>query len=90
MPVRYVPYLKNYEVMIMSDESITLSTHTYDKLGVYHCDVPYDGHIVVAGDPRDIADGESIEFERTGITAKRSGDEYTFSRKQKSLLAEAS
>jgi hypothetical protein len=72
------------------DESISLTTHVYDKLGVYHCDVPYDGHVVVAGDPRDIADGESIFFERTGITAKRSGDKYIFSRQQQSLLAEAS
>lgn len=74
----------------MSDESITLTPHNYDKLSVYHCDVPYEGRIVVAGDPRDIADGESFYFERTGITAKRSGSEYTFSRKQHSLLAEAS
>jgi hypothetical protein len=72
------------------DESITLTLHLHDKLGVYHCDVPYDGHIVVAGDPRDIADGESIIFDRSGITAKRSGDKYTFSRQQKNLLAEAS
>jgi hypothetical protein len=74
----------------MSDESITLMPHLHDKLGVYHCDVPYDGHVVVAGDPRDIGDGESIFFEHTGITAERSGNQYTFHRKQKSLLAKAS
>jgi len=74
----------------MSDESVTLTPREHGKLGVYHCDVPYDGHVVVAGDPRDIADGESIFFERNGITAKRSGSDYTFSRGQKSLLAEAS
>jgi hypothetical protein len=72
------------------DESITLTTHLHDKLGASHCDVPYDGHIAVAGELSDIADGESVFFERSGITAKRNGDEYVFSRKQESQLAEAS
>jgi len=74
----------------MSDEAITLTPREHGKLGVYHCDVTREGRIAVAGDPRDIKDGESVFFERSGITAKRSGSDYTFSRKQKSLLAKAS
>jgi hypothetical protein len=74
----------------MSDESITLTPQKHGKLGVYHCDVTREGRIAVAGDPRDIKDGESVFFERSGITAKRSGSDYTFSRKEKHLLAEAS
>lgn len=69
------------EVRFMSsDDAITLGPRQHDKLGIYHCGVTRDGFISVAGDPRNIADGESIVFERTGITAKRSGSEYTFSK----------
>ncbi|MDT8283475.1 MAG: hypothetical protein RQ982_11800 [Gammaproteobacteria bacterium] len=63
-----------------SDNSITLTVPQQSKLGVYHCEVTRSGFIAVAGEPRDIADGESIVFQRSGITAKRAGDQYTFSR----------
>ena len=43
-----------------SDDSITLGPREHDKLGIYHCGVTRDGFISVAGDPRNIADGESI------------------------------
>lgn len=64
-----------------SNESITLNPPQHDKLGVYHCGITREGRISVAGDPRDIDDGESIYFERSGITATRNGSDYTFSRK---------
>ena len=73
-----------------SDESITLNPLRHDKLGVYHCGVTREGRIAVAGDPRNIEDGESIYFERSDITATRSGSDYTFSRGQQSTLAKAS
>ncbi len=63
-----------------SSESITLNPHEHDKLGILHYEVTREGRISVAGDPRDIADGDSILFERSGITAKRTGSEYNFSR----------
>ncbi|MCG6937914.1 MAG: hypothetical protein LJE83_07035 [Gammaproteobacteria bacterium] len=63
-----------------SNESITLTAPEHDKLGIIHCGVTREGFIAVAGEPRDIADGESIFFERAGITAKRNGGEYTFSK----------
>ncbi len=64
----------------MSEASITLTPRTHDKLGVVHCGVTREGFIVVCGDPRDIADGEEIMFERVGIKARRDGSEYTFTR----------
>lgn len=73
-----------------SDESITLTTAKHDKLGVYHCDVPHEGFVSVAGEPRYINDGESIYFERSNITAARSGDKYMFARGEKVKLAMAS
>jgi hypothetical protein len=66
---------------IMSDENtLTLGPREHDKLGISHCGVTREGFIAVAGDPRDIADGEEIVFERARIKAKRKGEEYTFSK----------
>ena len=61
-----------------SDESITLGPREHDKLGVSHCGVTREGFIAVAGEPKNIADGEEIVFERPGIKAVRKGSEYTF------------
>ena len=73
-----------------SEESITLNPARHDKLGAYHCGVTREGRIAVAGYPRDIADGESVYFERSNITATRNGSDYTFSRGQEVELARAS
>jgi hypothetical protein len=63
----------------MSD-TITLEPTLYGKIGINHCGVTREGFIAVAGDPRNIADGEEIIFERSGIKAVRKGSVYTFSR----------
>lgn len=63
-----------------SDESITLAPLRHAKVGIYHCGVTREGFVAVAGDTQDLADGKSFLFVRSGITAKRSGSEYTFSR----------
>lgn len=63
-----------------SHESITISPLHIDKVGAYHCVVTREGHVAVGGDTHEIADGESFLFVRSGITAKRSGSLYTFSR----------
>ncbi|RMG57115.1 MAG: hypothetical protein D6717_05320 [Gammaproteobacteria bacterium] len=63
----------------MSD-SVTLSLHSNGKLGVLHIGVLEDGSAVVAGDVHKMQDGEEYTFSRTGVTVKRSGDEFTFSR----------
>ena len=64
----------------MSDDSIILTPRHNGKLGVYYCGVTREGFIAVAGEPRDIADGEEITFGRSGIKANRNGSEYMFSR----------
>jgi hypothetical protein len=60
------------------DNTLTLKPHSYGKLGNIHCGVTYEGFVAVGGFPRDIADGEEIQFEKIGIKASRSGSEYTF------------
>jgi hypothetical protein len=64
----------------MSDNSITLAPRQHEKLGILHCGVTREGFIAVAGEPRDIDDGEEIVFSRVGIKAKRKGSEYTFTK----------
>jgi len=64
----------------MSDNAITLAPKHHDKLGIIHCGVTRDGFIAVAGEPRDIADGEEIIFAKVNVKAKRKGDEYTFTK----------
>jgi len=65
----------------MSDtDALTLEPTKHGKIGIIHCGVTREGFIVVAGDPRDIGDGQEILFERTGIKARRQGSEYTFKR----------
>ncbi|HHJ13827.1 MAG TPA: hypothetical protein ENJ79_05540 [Gammaproteobacteria bacterium] len=64
----------------MSETTLTLNARQHGKLGVVHCGVTRDGFIAVCGEPRDIADGEEILFEKVGIKATRKGNEYTFTR----------
>jgi hypothetical protein len=68
----------------MSDnpESLTLAPAEHGKLGRIHCGVTREGFIAVAGDPRNIDDGQEILFERVAIKAQRQGSEYTFTRLQ--------
>lgn len=63
----------------MSD-SITIHPREHDKLGIYHVGVTREGFISVAGDVHDIADGETLEFDRTHIKAERHGKDYTFTK----------
>lgn len=64
----------------MSGDSIMLTPRHNGKIGVYYCGVTRDGFIAVAGEPRDISDGEEILFDRSGIKVSRDGGEYLFSR----------
>ena len=64
----------------MSDDTIMLTPRHNGKVGVYFCGVTREGFIAVAGEPRDIADGEEILFARSGIRVSRDASEYMFSR----------
>lgn len=62
------------------DNTLTLQVTMHGKLGILHCGVTREGFIAVCGEPRDIADGEEILFERCGIKAVRKGGDYIFTR----------
>ena len=64
--------------MTSVDNTITLTPAHNGKVGILHCDVTRDGFIAVVGEQRDIADGESITFDKVGITASRKDKVYTF------------
>ena len=64
----------------MSEDSIILTPRHNGKVGVYYCGVTREGFIAVAGEPRDIADGEEILFDRSSIRVSRNGSEYLYSR----------
>jgi hypothetical protein len=64
----------------MSDDSIILEPRHNGKIGVNYCGVTREGFIAVGGVPMDIADGQEITFDRSGIKASRKGSEYTFTR----------
>ena len=66
--------------MSTDDDTLTLQATKHDRLGIIHCGVTREGFIAVGGEPRNIADGEEILFERTGIRATRKGDDYIFTR----------
>ena len=64
----------------MSAESITLKPHGYDNLGIIHCGVLEDHTAVCAGDLHKLEDGEEYTFARVGVTVKRNGDEFVFTK----------
>jgi len=66
--------------MAEDTETLTLGPAKHDKIGILHCGVTREGFIVVAGEPRNIDDGEEILFNRVGIRARRAGSEYLFTR----------
>lgn len=68
----------------MPGQSLTLKPATHGKLGIIHCGVTREGFIAVGGEPRTIAEGEEILFERVGIRARRSGNECVFIRTTRS------
>ena len=48
--------------MTDNTDSLKLVPASHGKLGIIHCGVNREGFIAVAGDPRDIADGEKSCF----------------------------
>ncbi len=65
----------------MSNENtITITPRRYDKIGTLHCGVTADGFVTVGGDVSNIADGETVKFDRNKVSVTRKGDEYTFAK----------
>lgn len=61
-------------------ETISLSPRKHGKLGPLHCGVTRDGLVVVAGEQREIADGEQVRMERARVLVSRKGKEYIFTK----------
>ena len=66
--------------MAASGTTLILGPRENGKLGISHCGVTREGFIAVVGEQRDITDGETITFDRVGITANRAAEVYTFSK----------
>lgn len=66
--------------MAEETNSLTLGPAQHDKLGSLYCGVTREGFIAVAGEPRNIQDGEEITINRVPVKVKRNGSEYTFQR----------
>ena len=66
--------------MAEANETLTLGPAQHDKLGSLYCGVTREGFIAVAGEPRNIEDGEEITISRVPVKVKRAGSEYTFER----------
>lgn len=65
----------------MSDsEILTLGPKRYDSLGRIHCGVVKEGVVSVAGDIRNLDDGQEIDMQRGRVKVSRKGSEYTFTK----------
>lgn len=61
-------------------QSITLGPRQHGKLGTLHCGVTREGLISVAGEVKNINDGETVKMERGNVTVSRQGEVYTFTK----------
>jgi hypothetical protein len=61
-------------------ETLTLEPARHGKLGALHCGVTREGPVVVAGEQKQIADGQEVIMDRTQVRVSRKGEEYTFIR----------
>ena len=64
----------------MAGTSIALGPRQHGKLGTVHCGVTREGLVSVAGELKNINDGETVKMTRTNITVSRNGEEYTFTK----------
>jgi len=63
-----------------NENTVTVAPHRYDKIGVLHCGVTEEGFVTVGGDVSNIAEGETVKFDRNKISVNRKGEEYTFAK----------
>jgi len=66
--------------MSTDTQTVTLARQESAKLGAAHVAVIEDESVVVAGEMRKLADGESHFFQRSRIEARRKGDQWTFTK----------
>ena len=62
-------------------ESVTVLEGYYDNINSIHCGVIRDFKVTCGGDMTLLTnDGDEFRFERHGITAKRNGNEVSFTK----------
>ena len=60
--------------------TLRLEAREYDTIGPLHCGVTRDGLVAICGQQFNIEDGEEKVAEHVGITVRREGEQYTFTK----------
>ncbi len=60
--------------------TLRLEAREYDTIGPIHCGVTREGLVAIGGQQFNIEDGEEQTAEYVGITVRREGEQYTFSK----------
>lgn len=62
--------------------TLRLEAREYDTIGLIHCGVTREGLVAIGGRQFNVEDGEEQAAEHVGITVRREGEQYTFSKVQ--------
>lgn len=60
--------------------TLRLEAREYDTIGLIHCGVTREGLVAIGGQQFNVEDGEKQTAEHVGITVRREGEQYTFSK----------
>ncbi len=60
--------------------ALRLEAREYDAIGPIHCGVTREGLVAIGGRQFHVKDGERQTAEHVGITVRRAGETYTFSK----------
>ena len=60
--------------------TLRLEAREYGTIGLIHCGVTREGLVAIGGQQFDVEDGGEQTAEHVGITVRREGEQYTFSK----------
>lgn len=60
--------------------TLRLEVREYDTIGPIHCGVTREGLVAIGGRQFDVEDGGEQTAEHVGITVRREGEQYTFTK----------
>ena len=60
--------------------TLCLEAREYDTIGPIHCGVTREGFVAIGGRQFQVEDGEEQTADYVGITVRREGEQYTFSK----------
>lgn len=60
--------------------TLCLEAREYDTIGLIHCGVTREGLVAIGGQQFNVEDGEEQTAEHVGITVRREGEQYTFTK----------